>query len=53
MKDATGSYSGGLYGLALLTLVSSLVCAFCLHIPDVITPAQAGRGMAPAPAPAR
>ncbi len=53
VKDATGSYSGGLYGLALLTLVSSLVCAFCLHIPDVITPAQAGRGMAPAPAPAR
>ena len=53
MKDATGSYSGGLYGLALLTLVSSLVCAFCLHIPDVITPAQAGRGMAPTPAPAR
>ena len=35
MKDATGSFSGGLYGLALLTLVSSIVCAFFLHIPDV------------------
>jgi ACS family tartrate transporter-like MFS transporter len=34
MKDATGSFSGGLYGLALLTLVSSIVCALCLHIPD-------------------
>jgi ACS family tartrate transporter-like MFS transporter len=53
MKDATGSYSGGLYGLAALTLISSLVCAFFLHIPDVITPAQRGSGMAPTPAPAR
>ncbi|MBV9758409.1 MAG: MFS transporter [Alphaproteobacteria bacterium] len=34
MKDATGSFAGGLYGLALLTLVSSLVCALFLHIPD-------------------
>jgi MFS transporter, ACS family, tartrate transporter len=33
MKDATGSYAGGLFGLALLCLVSSLVCAFFLHIP--------------------
>lgn len=47
MKDATGSFSGGLYGLALLTLVSSVVCALCLHIPDptkneetVLAPAQ-------------
>ena len=34
MKDATGSFSGGLYGLALLTLVSSIVCALCLNIHD-------------------
>lgn len=34
MKDATGSFSGGLYGLALLTLVSSIVCALCLNIQD-------------------
>ncbi len=34
MKDATGSYAGGLFGLALLSLVASLVCAFFLHIPD-------------------
>src|ERR1700674_4359023 len=34
MKDATGSFAGGLYGLALLGLVASIVCAFFLHIPD-------------------
>lgn len=34
MKDATGSYAGGLYGLALLGLIASFVCAFFLHIPD-------------------
>jgi ACS family tartrate transporter-like MFS transporter len=34
MRDATGSYAGGLYGLALLCLVSTLVCALVLDIPD-------------------
>ena len=34
MKDATGSFAGGLYGLALLGMVSSFVCAFFLHIPN-------------------
>jgi MFS transporter, ACS family, tartrate transporter len=34
MKDLTGNYSGGLYGLALLCLVSSIVCALFLHIPN-------------------
>jgi ACS family tartrate transporter-like MFS transporter len=34
MKDLTGSYAGGLYGLALFGLVSAFVCAFFLHIPD-------------------
>jgi ACS family tartrate transporter-like MFS transporter len=33
MKDVTGDFSGGLYGLALLGLISALVCAFFLHIP--------------------
>ena len=41
MKDATGSFSGGLYGLALLTLVSSIVCALFLHIRD---PARSSEG---------
>jgi ACS family tartrate transporter-like MFS transporter len=34
MKDATGGFAGGLFGLALLSLVASLVCAFFLDIPD-------------------
>src|SRR5581483_2683512 len=34
MRDLTGSFSGGLYGLALLGLISSIVCALFLHIPD-------------------
>jgi ACS family tartrate transporter-like MFS transporter len=40
MRDATGSFAGGLYGLALLSLISSVVCALFLHIPDIITPAN-------------
>jgi MFS transporter, ACS family, tartrate transporter len=36
MQDLTGSYAGGLYGLALLCLGSAIVCAFCLHIPNVV-----------------
>jgi ACS family tartrate transporter-like MFS transporter len=46
VKDTTGSFSGGLYGLAFLTLVSSLVCAFFLRIPDVTTGREPG--LAPA-----
>jgi ACS family tartrate transporter-like MFS transporter len=34
MKDLTGSYAGGLYGLALLGLVAAIVCALFLHIPQ-------------------
>ncbi len=34
MKDLTGDFSGGLYGLALLALISAIVCALFLHIPD-------------------
>jgi ACS family tartrate transporter-like MFS transporter len=33
IKDFTGSYSGGLYGLAAFTAVSALVAAVALHIP--------------------
>jgi ACS family tartrate transporter-like MFS transporter len=34
MKDLTGSYAGGLYGLALLCLAAAIVCALFLHIPN-------------------
>jgi MFS transporter, ACS family, tartrate transporter len=34
MKDLTGNYSGGLYGLALLGLIAAIVCALFLHIPN-------------------
>jgi ACS family tartrate transporter-like MFS transporter len=34
MKDLTGSFAGGLFGLALLGLIAATVAAFCLHIPD-------------------
>jgi len=34
VKDVTGSYSGGLYGLALLCVISAVVCALFLDIPD-------------------
>jgi ACS family tartrate transporter-like MFS transporter len=34
MKDATGSYAGGLYGLALLGLIAAVVCALFLNIPN-------------------
>ena len=36
VKDATGSYVGGLYGLAFLCLISSVICAFWLHIPNAV-----------------
>jgi len=39
MKDLTGNFAGGLYGLALLSLIAAIVCALFLHIPN---PAQAG-----------
>jgi MFS transporter, ACS family, tartrate transporter len=42
IKDMTGSFSGGLYGLAFLCLISSIVCAFFLHIPNPVrTPTEA------------
>ena len=33
LKDTTGSYSGGLYGLALFTLASAIIAAVGLYIP--------------------
>jgi ACS family tartrate transporter-like MFS transporter len=33
MRDLTGNYAGGLYGLALLGLMAAIVCALFLHIP--------------------
>jgi MFS transporter, ACS family, tartrate transporter len=34
IKDLTGSYAGGLYGLAFLCVISAVVCALFLDIPD-------------------
>jgi MFS transporter, ACS family, tartrate transporter len=34
IKDLTGSYSGGLYGLAALCVISAAVCALFLDIPN-------------------
>ncbi len=48
MKDATGGFAGGLYGLALLGLIASFVCAFFLHIPD---PAARVRELVPSAQP--
>src|ERR1700733_13774220 len=42
MKDLTGSYAGGLYGLALLGFIAALVCALFLHIPNRLPPAAVG-----------
>jgi ACS family tartrate transporter-like MFS transporter len=36
MKDATGSFAGGLYGLALLGLIASLICALFLSVPNPV-----------------
>jgi hypothetical protein len=33
MKDLTGNFAGGVYGLALLSLIAAIVCAFFPHIP--------------------
>src|SRR6266446_4435850 len=42
MKDLTGSYAGGLYGLALLGLIAAVVCALFLHIPSRLPPSAVG-----------
>jgi ACS family tartrate transporter-like MFS transporter len=38
MKDLTGSFAGGLYGLALLGLAAAVICAAFLHIPKPVVP---------------
>ena len=40
MKDATGSFAGGLYGLALLGFLAAFVCAFFLDIPNPAATAE-------------
>jgi len=42
MKDMTGSFAGGLYGLALLGLVAAIVCALFLHIPNRLSSPAVG-----------
>jgi ACS family tartrate transporter-like MFS transporter len=42
MKDLTGNYAGGLYGLALLSLIAAIVCALFLHIPNRLPSAAVG-----------
>ena len=37
-----GNFSGGLYGLALLGLISSIVCALFLHIPNRMASPEVG-----------
>jgi MFS transporter, ACS family, tartrate transporter len=44
IKDMTGSYAGGLYGLAFLCVISAVVCALFLEIPN---PAGSLRPAAP------
>jgi ACS family tartrate transporter-like MFS transporter len=34
LKDTTGSYSGGLYGLAMFTLAGAVIALFALNIPS-------------------
>jgi ACS family tartrate transporter-like MFS transporter len=45
MKDATGSYAGGLFGLALLAFIAAVICAFFLNIRAVPAAAPAPAGV--------
>ena len=47
IKDWTDSYSGGVYGLAFLCVLSAVVCALFLEIPN---PLARERGADPSPA---
>jgi ACS family tartrate transporter-like MFS transporter len=44
LKDTTGSYAGGLYGLAVFTGISAIIAAVGLHIPRRV----GARAVAPA-----
>jgi len=48
MKDATGNFAGGLFGLALLSLIAAVVCALFLHIPNPTLSAAQRAAAAPA-----
>ena len=53
LKDWTGSYAGGIYGLAFLCLISAVICAMFLEIPNPMARDQAlAEGAEPAPRPA-
>ena len=47
IKDATNSFSGGLYGLGLLGLIASMVAAFGLQITDVTKETTRARTVSP------
>ncbi len=36
MRDLTGSFAAGQYGLVLMGVISPLVCVVFLHIPDAV-----------------
>jgi len=40
VKDLTNSYAGGLYGLAFLCLISAVICALFLDIPNPVASVQ-------------
>jgi ACS family tartrate transporter-like MFS transporter len=46
MKDLTGSYTGGLYGLALFGLISAFISAFFFYIPNPAASARASAAIA-------
>jgi ACS family tartrate transporter-like MFS transporter len=50
MKDLTGNYAGGLYGLALLGLIATIVCALFLQSHAVVGGRRAGRMILTTPA---
>jgi ACS family tartrate transporter-like MFS transporter len=48
MRDATGNFAGGLYGLAILSFISAVVCWLFLRIPDPTRAEEAKARLAPA-----
>ena len=44
VKDLSGSYAGGLFGLAFLCVISAAICAFFLHITNVAKDATVAVG---------
>ena len=43
VKDATGSYAGGMYGLAVFSFIATMICALSLKIPNNATSAAIAR----------